>query len=72
MSSELCKIDSEAQRNNAPNVSCYNLETGKLIQVFNSCMDAAEFLALTGNLRTKAGRIYAVCTAKKGHAYGYI
>lgn len=72
MSVEFCKINSKTQRNNAPNISCYDLETGKLIKVFNSCIDAAEFLNLEGKLRTIAGRIHAVCSIKKGHAYGYI
>lgn len=72
MSAELCKIASEAQRSKAPNISCYSLETGLLIQVFNSCIDAAEYLGLAGKLRTIAGRIHTVCATKRGHAYGYI
>lgn len=72
MSKQYCKTNSIAQRSIAPNISCFNLKTGELVKVFNSCYDAAEFLNLTVSSKILGGRIYAVCKTKKGHAYGYI
>lgn len=74
MTEESRQKTSEAKRRIAPNISCYDFETGELLQVFNSCYDAAEFLQLNTDtpLKTVATRIHAVCTAGKGHAYGYI
>lgn len=72
MTEESRQKTSEARRRAAPNISCYDFETGKLIQVFNSCYDAAEFLKLDTPRKTVATRIHAVCTLGKGHAYGYI
>lgn len=42
MSIQYCQKNKEAQRNHAPNICCFDLDTGKLIQVFNSSLDAAE------------------------------
>jgi hypothetical protein len=74
MTEESRQKTSEAKRRIAPSISCYDFETGKLLQVFNSCYDAAEFLQpnITTPLKTVATRIHAVCTVGKGHAYGYI
>lgn len=74
MSLQYCKKNSEAQRNLAPNINCYDFNTGKLIKVFNSCYDAVEELdtKVKANVRTVASRIHVVCKLGKGHAYGYI
>ena len=76
MSLQYCQKNSMAQRQKAPNISCFDYNTGKLIQVFNSCYDAVEFVLqenkLTTPLKTMATRIHAVCKFGKGHAYNYI
>lgn len=74
MTKESRQKTSKAKRKIAPNISCYNLESGKLVQVFSSCYDAAEFILPTIDtpLKTVATRIHAVCKAGRGHAYGYI
>lgn len=74
MTKEYRKKSSEAKRKIAPNISCYDFDSGALIKVFNSCYEAAEFLQLDSGtpLKTIATRIHAVCAFGKGHAYGYI
>lgn len=72
MSEAYCAKASKAQRDRAQNVSCYDLTTGKLIQVFNSAYDAAEFLDLDTPVKTVASRINVVCRTDAGHAYNYI
>ena len=74
MTEESRQKTSEAKRRIAPNISCYDFDSGELIKVFDSCYAAAEFLMPTIEtpFKTVATRIHAVCTAGKGHAYGYI
>ena len=72
MTKQYCKTDSIAQRKNAPNISCFDLNTGELVRVFNSCYDAVEFLNIKVSNKIAGSRIHSVCKAKKGHAYGYI
>lgn len=72
MSVQYCKKGSEAQRNNAPSICCYSLESGELLTIFNSAYDAAEFLKLDTPSKTVASRIRCVCMTGHGHAYGYI
>ncbi len=72
-----CKKDSEAQRSIAPKINMYKLETGELVAVFNSSIDAADYILNTSSdtsvrVKTIASRICTVCLAGKGHAYGYI
>ena len=74
MTEESRQKTSEAKRRIAPNISCYDFDSGELIKVFGSCYDAAEFVmsAVETPFKTVATRIHAVCAAGKGHAYGYI
>lgn len=74
MSLQYCEKNKKAQRDHAPNICCFDLQTGKLLQVFNSSLDAAEWLFNKEKVRieTRASRITTVCLSGKGHAYGYI
>lgn len=75
MSQEYCSRASTAQRARAENIHVFSLKAGEYIKTVGSAYDAAEFVdPALDNKRKKivAGRIWAVCKANKGHAYGYI
>lgn len=55
-----------------PNICQYNLKTGQLLRKFSNSRIAAESLDSNKNVLTRAGRIFSICKAAKGHAYGYI
>lgn len=78
MTDSYCKNDSAAQRASAPEVCCFDFQTGKLLHIFDSFLSAAEYLQSVlvftkpVTAKTIAGRLHAVCRVQHGHAYGFI
>lgn len=70
---KLQQVYTEIYKDDIYKINKFDLQTGKLLQTFNNVSEAARSLAEDPKqIHTIKGRLFAVCKANKGHAYGFI